>query len=121
MQQPNCLIDAVILCDTDPEDAADKQWAKDMGWSQRLKHTLKLWPYIVPLMAVYFAEYAMQTGTWTAIGITAAASLHQAMCALLSTSALSRGVLCSTMLRQLCCAELICLLRFIPISAACSS
>lgn len=27
-----------------------------------------LWPYMVPLLLVYFAEYAMQSGTWTAIG-----------------------------------------------------
>jgi battenin len=35
---------------------------------QRLHHTAALWPYMVPLFAVYFAEYAMQAGTWTAIG-----------------------------------------------------
>jgi battenin len=27
-----------------------------------------LWPYTVPLFTVYFAEYAMQSGTWAAIG-----------------------------------------------------
>ena len=27
-----------------------------------------LWPYMVPLFLVYFAEYAMQSGTWAAIG-----------------------------------------------------
>lgn len=27
-----------------------------------------LWPYMVPLALVYFAEYAMQSGAWTAIG-----------------------------------------------------
>lgn len=39
-----------------------------MAWGERLFQTVKLWPYMVPLVAVYFAEYAMQTGTWTAIG-----------------------------------------------------
>ena len=39
-----------------------------MAWGERLVQTAKLWPYIVPLVVVYFAEYAMQTGTWTAIG-----------------------------------------------------
>ena len=27
-----------------------------------------LWPYTVPLFTVYFAEYAMQSGAWAAIG-----------------------------------------------------
>lgn len=36
--------------------------------TQRLKVTLTLWPYIIPLIVVYFAEYTMQTGTWAAIG-----------------------------------------------------
>lgn len=35
---------------------------------QRLKATCALWPYMVPLFVVYFAEYAMQSGTWTAVG-----------------------------------------------------
>ena len=54
----------------DAEEVASpgKQWPGDMGWSERLRHTLHLWPYMVPLISVYFAEYAMQTGTWTAIG-----------------------------------------------------
>jgi battenin len=29
---------------------------------------IALWPYTVPLFIVYFAEYAMQSGTWAAIG-----------------------------------------------------
>lgn len=29
---------------------------------------MTLWPYIVPLFTVYAAEYALQSGTWTAIG-----------------------------------------------------
>jgi hypothetical protein len=35
---------------------------------QRLRAVAALWPYMVPLFSVYFAEYAMQSGTWTAIG-----------------------------------------------------
>lgn len=27
-----------------------------------------LWPYTIPLFTVYFAEYAMQSGTWSAMG-----------------------------------------------------
>jgi battenin len=37
------------------------------GW-QRLTLVLSLWPYMVPLFVVYIAEYALQAGTWTAIG-----------------------------------------------------
>lgn len=35
---------------------------------KRLRVTMTLWPYIVPLIVVYFAEYTMQAGTWAAIG-----------------------------------------------------
>mmetsp|Transcript_25789 Transcript_25789/g.53623 ORF Transcript_25789/g.53623 Transcript_25789/m.53623 type:complete len:459 (+) Transcript_25789:88-1464(+) len=37
--------------------------------SDRLRLTLSLWKWGVPLIVVYFAEYAMQSGTWSAIGI----------------------------------------------------
>lgn len=47
-----------------------QQRAEDMTWKERLMHTLDLWPYMLPLCTVYFAEYAMQTGTWTAIGVS---------------------------------------------------
>ena len=40
-----------------------------MAWRERLAQTVALWPYMIPLIGVYFAEYAMQTGTWTAIGL----------------------------------------------------
>lgn len=42
--------------------------ASCMTVMQRLQATCRLWPYMVPLFVVYFAEYAMQSGTWTAIG-----------------------------------------------------
>lgn len=35
---------------------------------ERLRLSLSLWPFTVPLFAVYFAEYSMQSGAWTAIG-----------------------------------------------------
>ena len=38
-----------------------------------LSAAVALWPYMVPLLLVYFAEYAMQSGTWTAIGKTSLA------------------------------------------------
>jgi hypothetical protein len=33
-----------------------------MHWRERYQRTLALWPYMVPLALVYFAEYAMQVG-----------------------------------------------------------
>jgi hypothetical protein len=50
-----------------------------MTFRQRLKVTCDLWPYMVPLFVVYFAEYAMQSGTWTAIGfpVTSADARHK--------------------------------------------
>ena len=35
---------------------------------ERLKLSASFWPYMVPLFTVYAAEYALQAGTWTAIG-----------------------------------------------------
>jgi battenin len=40
----------------------------EMNSWQRLHLVLRLWPYMVPLFVVYVAEYALQAGTWTAIG-----------------------------------------------------
>ena len=37
------------------------------GWD-RLRLTFSLWPWAVPLIVVFFAEYAMQSGTWGSIG-----------------------------------------------------
>ena len=36
-----------------------------MSWRERCSATAALWPYMVPLTAVYFAEYAMQARTPT--------------------------------------------------------
>ena len=35
----------------------------ELTFHERLKHTLALWPFMVPLFVVYFSEYAMQSGT----------------------------------------------------------
>jgi battenin len=40
----------------------------EMNGSQRFQLVLSLWPYMIPLFTVYVAEYALQSGTWTAIG-----------------------------------------------------
>ena len=42
-----------------------------MSPRERFARTLSLWPYTVPLFCVYFSEYAMQSGAWTAIGFPA--------------------------------------------------
>jgi len=40
-----------------------------LSFRARLRYIIcHLWPYIIPLMLVYFAEYAMQSGVWAAIG-----------------------------------------------------
>ena len=31
-----------------------------MQWRERFQRTLQLWPYMVPLALVYFAEYVLQ-------------------------------------------------------------
>ena len=35
---------------------------------ERLVRVMSLWPYMLPLFAVYFSEYALQSGAWAAIG-----------------------------------------------------
>ena len=39
-----------------------------MSMKERTTFILSLWPYMIPLGLVYFSEYAMQAGTWAAIG-----------------------------------------------------
>jgi len=40
----------------------------EMTPRERFQLVLSLWPYMIPLFVVYAAEYALQSGTWTAIG-----------------------------------------------------
>jgi len=40
----------------------------ELTWKQRMYTTCTLWPYMLPLFLVYFAEYCMQTGPWSVIG-----------------------------------------------------
>ena len=39
------------------------------NYSERISAILSLWPFMLPLFAVYLSEYAMQSGAWAAIGI----------------------------------------------------
>jgi battenin len=42
--------------------------AFNMTMQERISNTLSLWPFMIPLFLVYFAEYAMQSGVWAAFG-----------------------------------------------------
>ena len=53
---------------SDNDDDAKASKACRMTWRERAARTAALWQYMTCLMLVYFAEYAMQSGTWTAIG-----------------------------------------------------
>jgi len=47
---------------------------RDQGWTlqKRVKTVAKLWRYILPLFTVYFAEYFIQSGLWSGIGVPTA-------------------------------------------------
>jgi hypothetical protein len=47
-----------LAADGSPELKASRMHS--MTWRQRAEHTLALWPFTVPLVVVYFAEYVMQ-------------------------------------------------------------
>ncbi|GLD92088.1 hypothetical protein PINS_up000621 [Pythium insidiosum] len=54
-------------------DATRNQYHQPVGaaaltFKEKLRFTLTLGPYIIPLTVVYFAEYTMQTGVWSTIG-----------------------------------------------------
>ncbi|CAG9465622.1 unnamed protein product [Pedinophyceae sp. YPF-701] len=50
-------------------DAGHGAWkTADMRFGERVRRTLSLWPYTVPLVTVYALEYVLQSGVWTAIG-----------------------------------------------------
>ena len=41
-----------------------------MQWRERFQRTLQLWPYMLPLALVYFAEYVLQASAYTALSWT---------------------------------------------------
>lgn len=52
---------------------ADKRAAMEaatvvMTSRERLDNTLRLWPYMVPLFVVFYSEYVIQSGVWSAMG-----------------------------------------------------
>ena len=50
------------------QKAAMSKTTSTLTMRQRLDLTCRLWPYMVPLAVVYFAEYALQSGVWAAMG-----------------------------------------------------
>lgn len=61
-----------------PPAAKEGKGKSKRGWrgashhftaKERLALFVSLWPYTVPLITVYFSEYAMQSGAWASIGI----------------------------------------------------
>jgi len=60
--------DASFEAFSSPERIGHRTKVENMTVYQRFCFVLRLWPYIVPLFTVYASEYALQAGTWTAIG-----------------------------------------------------
>ena len=54
--------------DRAPEGTRGKGSEEKLTAKEKLRLTLSLWPWGVPLVVVYFAEYAMQAGTWSSVG-----------------------------------------------------
>mmetsp|Transcript_25528 Transcript_25528/g.37454 ORF Transcript_25528/g.37454 Transcript_25528/m.37454 type:complete len:502 (+) Transcript_25528:253-1758(+) len=48
--------------------SSSQSYIQSLSTTERLRLVLSLWPYMIPLFTVYAAEYALQAGTWTAIG-----------------------------------------------------
>ena len=57
-------------CDNESDLSSDttSNIVKAMNMGEKFKLSLSLWPYMIPLFIVYTAEYALQSGVWTAIG-----------------------------------------------------
>lgn len=56
----------------------DRPITEALSCWRRFRFILTLWPYMVPLVLVYAAEYTIQAGFWTAMGfpVTDSASRH---------------------------------------------
>jgi battenin len=60
--------DKLEMAEAAADDAAHCRDASTLTVREKLRFIATLGPYIVPLTVVYFAEYTMQTGVWSAIG-----------------------------------------------------
>jgi battenin len=52
-----------------PDDPLPSSSSSSSSWKDRARAVLALYPYTVPLFAVYCAEYLMQSGVWPSIGV----------------------------------------------------
>uniref|UniRef100_A0A7S2SJG6 Battenin n=2 Tax=Mucochytrium quahogii TaxID=96639 RepID=A0A7S2SJG6_9STRA len=75
LQRPEKTEPSVIVAkpsDGDIESSSGLAAGKDedefSGLQKFMWIITKLWPYMIPLFLVYWSEYAMQAGTWAAIG-----------------------------------------------------
>eukprot|EP00565_Helicotheca_tamesis_P003832 CAMPEP_0185725200 /NCGR_PEP_ID=MMETSP1171-20130828/1498_1 /TAXON_ID=374046 /ORGANISM="Helicotheca tamensis, Strain CCMP826" /LENGTH=514 /DNA_ID=CAMNT_0028393251 /DNA_START=191 /DNA_END=1735 /DNA_ORIENTATION=- len=59
---------AVQHIDDRNNPSSSQSYIQTLSIMERLRLTLSLWPYTIPLFTVYAAEYALQAGTWSAIG-----------------------------------------------------
>ncbi|CAH0482438.1 unnamed protein product [Peronospora belbahrii] len=57
-----------IKCVKSREEPSSFIDASTMQYKEKMRFILTLGPYIIPLTMVYWAEYTMQTGVWSAIG-----------------------------------------------------
>eukprot|EP00980_Cylindrotheca_fusiformis_P021207 scaffold8150_cov118-Cylindrotheca_fusiformis.AAC.16 len=68
-QVPSIALSLDMAVDTAPPNEPEPDLpVSELSGYKRFCLVLQLWPYIVPLFTVYAAEYALQSGTWTAIG-----------------------------------------------------
>ena len=72
----------------------NEAWA-GLSSQERFRCVLALWPYIVPLILVYFAEYAAQAGAWAAVGFPVSESSARAKFYLFANWAYQAGVFVS--------------------------
>ena len=73
---------------------------------QKFKLTLSLYPYTIPLFTVYFAEYALMSGVWTAIGFPTTSKLARDAFYLRSNWCYQMGVFLSRSSGAFCIAPL---------------
>lgn len=86
-----------IATDKDEEPGEDTEEYKTstMTLKERIDATLALWPYMIPLFVVYFAEYLMQSGVWSAFGFPITSTSARNKFYQFSNWTYQAGVLCS--------------------------
>lgn len=59
------------------ERRASVAFIGSLSLGEKCRLVCSLWPYIVPLYLVYWSEYAMQSGTWTAFAFPNKSLIHE--------------------------------------------